>query len=62
MPISISQVLDNNTSLMTNISYNEQGLPASITNPDGSTFLTCYDAYSNIIKTIDALREEISNS
>jgi RHS repeat-associated protein len=62
LPTSVSQVLDNNTSLMTSISYNEQGLPASITNPDGSTFMARYDAYGNIIKTIDALGGEISNS
>ncbi|KDN13839.1 cytidine deaminase-like fold-containing protein [Snodgrassella communis] len=62
LPTSVSQVLDNNISLMTSISYNEQGLPASITNPDGSTFMARYDAYGNIIKTIDALGGEISNS
>jgi RHS repeat-associated protein len=62
LPTSISQVLDNNTSLMTSISYNKQGLPVSITNPDNSTVLNHYDAYGNIIKTINALGGEIANS
>ncbi|MCO6526171.1 RHS repeat-associated core domain-containing protein [Snodgrassella sp.] len=62
LPTSISQVLDNNTRLMTSISYNKQGLPVSITNPDNSTVLNHYDAYGNIIKTINALGGETTNS
>ncbi|MGE9657748.1 cytidine deaminase-like fold-containing protein [Snodgrassella alvi] len=58
---SISQILDNNTSLTTSISYNEQKLPASITFPDGSTFMTRYDAYGNVVKDIDALGAETSS-
>lgn len=60
LPTTISQILDNNSSLTTRVSYNELGLPTSVTYPDNSTFLTQYDAFGNVIKSIDALGNEIT--
>ena len=59
---SISQKLDSDNSLLTSISYNKHGLPVSITNPDNNTVLNSYDAFGNIIKTINELGGETSNS
>ncbi|WP_370388589.1 RHS repeat-associated core domain-containing protein [Snodgrassella alvi] len=62
LPTGINQVLDNNINLKTSIGYNNQGLPVSITDPSGNTILNQYDAFGNIIKTINALGGETSNN
>lgn len=54
LPTEVSQLLDDNNSLSTRISYNEQGLPVSVTEPGNRTSLTEYDAFGNVISLTDA--------
>lgn len=55
LPTAISQFLDTNNNLTTSVSYNELGLPISVTRPNNSVSLIEYNSFGQVTKLTDAL-------
>ncbi|MFD1259673.1 RHS repeat protein [Entomomonas asaccharolytica] len=62
LPTVISQLLDASNNLTTSISYNEIGLPISVTRPNNSVSLIEYNSFGQVTKLTDALGGETTQT